>query len=143
MAAPRAYLVPKLIARLLLSLLLVFATYNPSGYSAYHWLFGPTGPVSLKLAVLVAFAGAYYAAFRIVFSAFRWSGLIAALATLALFGLAVASGGGEPDRQGDGLDVALLQYALLIAVSVVMAVGLTWSYLIERLTGQLQKRYVR
>jgi hypothetical protein len=69
--------------------------------------------------------------------------LIAAGASLALFGLAIGSGGESAGSAPGELDFALVQYALLIAVAAVMAAGLTWSYLIERLTGQLQKRYVR
>ncbi len=61
-----------LVVRLLVSLALVFATYNPTGYSFYHWLIDTgSGPLSLKLLAAVSLAMIYYAATRIVRSSSR------------------------------------------------------------------------
>jgi hypothetical protein len=35
------------------------------------------------------------------------------------------------------------QYVVLFSIAVIVSFGTSWSSLIERLTGQLQKRYVR
>jgi len=39
--------------------------------------------------------------------------------------------------------ILLAQYAVLVALTLVITFGISWSYIIERLTGQQQKRYVR
>jgi hypothetical protein len=83
----------------------------------------------------------YYALFRVIFAALRRSGLIVAgLAVVLLLGEFAFLVGPRP---GSHVNIALIQYALLSAVAVVVAVGVSWSHLIEQLTGQLQKRYVR
>ncbi|MBI1774049.1 MAG: hypothetical protein HYR63_01755 [Proteobacteria bacterium] len=131
--------------RLLISLALVFSTYNPTGYSISHWLLGrDNGLLSAKLVVLLAALIVYFAVSRIVFGAFRWSGLIPASVLAVLVSIVIVA----PAFHGD-LDSAsarywvMTQYVLLTASVLVMAFGMSWSYLIERLTGQLQKRYVQ
>jgi hypothetical protein len=144
MASKRRFSLSSLIARLVVSLLLVLSTYNPSGYSIYHWLIaGEVGPISLRAFALLALAILYYAIFRAVFGAFRWPGLIAAglvsvLCTLLLVPV-VAPHAGSP------LASFLLAGQILapVALALIIAFGLSWSHLIQRLTGQLQKRYVR
>ena len=39
-------------------------------------------------------------------------------------------------------NILLSQYIILFAVAIVVSLGISWSHLIEQLTGQLQKRYV-
>ena len=132
-------------ARFLFSLALVLATYNPSGYSFYHWMidFG-AGLPSLKVIVALILVMIYYVIFRVVFAAFRRSGLIvgglaALLFTIELAGIVAA---GRSQRSWH-FYFLLSQYIILCAVAIVLSLGLSWSRLIERLTGQLQKRYVR
>ena len=67
------------LVRFLLSLAFVFATYNPTGYSLFHWITDAGASVlSLKAVVGLALLMMYYAIFRVVFAAFRLSGLIVA-----------------------------------------------------------------
>jgi len=132
-------------ARFLFSLALVLATYNPSGYSFYHWMidFG-AGLPSLKVIVALILAMIYYVIFRVVFAAFRRSGLIVGglavlLFTIELAGVVVA----RRSQHSWHFYFLLSQYITLCAVAIVLSLGVSWSHLIERLTGQLQKRYVR
>jgi len=132
-------------ARFLFSLALVLATYNPSGYSFYHWVidFG-AGLPSLKVIVALILVMIYYVIFRVVFAAFRRSGLIvgglaALLFTIELAGVVVA----RRSQHSLHFYFLLSQYITLCAVAIVLSLGVSWSRLIERLTGQLQKRYVR
>ena len=132
-------------ARFLFSLALVLATYNPSGYSFYHWVidFG-AGLPSLKVIVALILVMIYYVIFRVVFAAFRRSGLIvgglaAVLFTIELAGVVVA----RRSQHSLHFYFLLSQYITLCAVAIVLSLGVSWSRLIERLTGQLQKRYVR
>src|SRR5258708_39809460 len=131
--------------RLVFSLAFVFSTSNPSGYSLSNGLLGhDNGLLSAKVVVLLALAIAYFVVIRIVFGAFRWSGLIPAslLAVLASLDPVVHA------IRADGASAPLsywvaAQYVLLTASVLVMAFGMSWSYLVERLTGQLQQRYVQ
>jgi hypothetical protein len=133
------------LVRFLLSLALVFSTYNPTGYSFYHWVtdFGE-GLLSVKAIVALALAMIYYAIFRVVFAAFRRSGLVVAGLAAVLFvgGLAsvVVPRRSQPHWH---FNILVGQYVILCVVAIVIAVGVSWSHLIEQLTGQLQKRYVQ
>ena len=140
--AHSAFSASSLLARLLISLLLVFATYNPTGYSVCHWVVAAgSGPISLKLLAALSLAMIYYAIIRIVLAAFRLSGLIVA-ALVIILGFAEMSLLGKPPDSWR-VYVVLAQYGVLLAIAMIMSVGVSWSALIERLTGQLQKRYVQ
>jgi hypothetical protein len=133
------------LVRFLCSLALVFSTYNPTGYSCYHLItnFG-AGLPSLKVIVALTLVMIYYVVFRVVFAAFRRSGLIVAGLAVVLFGIALASMGSARQSQHSWHFYFLVsQYGTLCAVAIVLALGVSWSHLIERLTGQLQKRYVK
>jgi hypothetical protein len=132
------------LVRFLLSLAFVSATYNPTGYSIYHWITDVGGgPLSLKAVVVLALAMLYFAIFRVVFAAFRRSGLIVAGLVAVLFvteaGLILAPRRSQPAWH---FNILLSQYLALFAVALVVSLGISWSHLIEQLTGQLQKRYV-
>ena len=133
------------LVRFLLSLAFVFATYNPTGYSLFHWITDVgAGVLSLKAVVALALVMIYYAIFRVVFAAFRRSGLIVAGLAAVLFVSELASL--VVPRQSQPFwhfNILLSQYIILCAVAIVVSFGLSWSHLIEQLTGQLQKRYVQ
>ena len=133
-----------LVVRLLVSLGLVFATYNPTGYSFYHWVAdGGSGPLSLKLLAGMSLLMIYYAAFRIVLAAFRRSGVIVATLIFVLCVVELALLAPRPRERSWQLYITAGQYVVLLAIAILVSFGISWSSLIERLTGQLQKRYVR
>ena len=145
MATKQPFRLSGLMSRLLFSLLVVFATYNPSGYSFYHWLIGVSDAfVSLKIVVSLLVAILYYAMFRILYAAFRLSGLIAASLAALLFSFVLIT---NSLSHGSGsawpFYFLLAQYVVLLSLAIVLAFGLSWSNLIQQLTGQLQKRYFR
>jgi hypothetical protein len=145
MASKRKFSFSALIARLLVSLLLVFATYNPSGYSIFHWLVAEdVAPASLKLLALIVLAMLYYAIFRVIFAAFRWSGLIAAsLVSIGLSFLAVPFFLPETsDSWSASIILLATQYVVPTSLALVMAFGVSWSHIVQRLTGQQSKRAV-
>jgi hypothetical protein len=133
------------VMRLLASLLLVFSTYNPTGYSYYHWLMnGSLSPVALKVFVGIGLALAYGVVLTVTFAAFRRAGLIVGGLAALLFSIELAILL-VPIQRGASWQswLVLGQYSMLFALAVVIAFGVSWSHLIERLTGQQQKRYVR
>jgi hypothetical protein len=122
--------------RVLAAGVLVFATYNPEGLSYYHWALAPLlgnirsfGPLQfLAGALLVAGWVVYLQATR------RSIGMPGALLVTAICGgviwllidrnVVTASSGKGITR------------VILIAVSVVLGVGMSWSHFSRRLAGQ-------
>lgn len=145
MASKTPFRLSSLLSRLIFSLLLVFSTYNPTGYSAIHWLIDPAnGPRSLKVVVILVLGILYYAIYRISFAAFGRSGFIAAgLAALLLSTDLVTNGFSMAAGSAWRFYLLLAQYVLLLTLAIVLAFGVSWSYIVQQLTGQLQKRYVR
>ncbi len=128
-----------IIARAVAALILVFSTYNPEQFSYYHWVIAPlraggtsSGPASIKFLVgLVLLAG-----WVIFLTATRRSiGLAGALVVLAISGglawvlldlniVSASSGRG-------------LVHVLLFCTALLLAVGVNWSHISRRLSGQV------
>jgi hypothetical protein len=121
-------------ARLLFSLFLVLATYNPSGRSYWHWLLadGATGPKLLVGLVLVA---VYVALVVATWEVIGFTGTFLT-ATICLGGTLLLADLGLLDLTDD-TTVALL---LCLSVAVVIAVGLSFSFVFSRVTGILHTR---
>jgi hypothetical protein len=145
MAVKQESVLGSFVMRLLGSLLLVFSTYNPTGYSYYHWVMnGSLAPVALKVFIGIGLVLVYGVVLTVMFAAFRRAGLIVAGLAALLFSIELAIVV-VPIQRGASWQswVVLGQYGVLSALAVVIAFGVSWSHLIERLTGQQQKRYVR
>lgn len=121
------------LVRLLLAIILVFATYNPSGYSWYHWL------VESDFAVdpMMILAGIVLLIGWIIFlrATFRSLGPVGTLLAAAFFGVIVWAmiyyGWLSLDN------VTAMQYVLLLVLSAILATGMSWSHIRRRMTGQL------
>ncbi|MCZ8206425.1 DUF6524 family protein [Gemmatimonas sp.] len=126
-------------ARTLAALVLVFATYNPERVSYFHWALAPlrtgeptSGPASLKFLAGLALLGGW----GIFLNATRRSiGMGGALLVLALsgglvwllidFGIVSAT-----SSRG-------ITYVVLVCTALLLAVGMSWSHLSRRLSGQV------
>lgn len=131
--ANRSFNFSSFMMRWLLALILVFATYNPSGYSWYHWLQGAENKIDpmIALAAVVLIIG-WVIYLR---ATIRSLGLIGTLLAVALFGSLVWV---LIDYRFISLDnTTLLTYIVLIILSAVMGIGLSWSHIRRRLSGQL------
>ena len=121
--------------QLVAALVLVLLTYNPSGHSAYHWVSSAIadsafGPLHLLLIGVLLIGWAIY-----------WIATWRALGTLgvALAGLVVSA------IIWLLIDIGLLKlesmsaitWVSLVGLSIVLAVGVSWSHVWRRLTGQL------
>jgi hypothetical protein len=115
-----------------MAMFLVLATFNPSGYSYYHWILDlENGDWVLKLLVGVVLA-ILYATFGLATQ--RSLGRLGIVAWLLFFatmtwllvdlGLVRIAGGGS---------VATI---MLVDLANLLAVGLSWSYVRARLSGQ-------
>lgn len=118
--------------RWVMALLLVFATFNPSGYSWYHWLAGAEN----KIDPLIALTGVLLLIGWVIYvrATARSLGVLGTLLSLVLFGTLVWAlifyGIISLDN------TTLLTYIVQVILSAVMAIGLSWSHVRRRLTGQ-------
>ena len=119
------------VSRWLLSMFVVLATYNPSGYSYFHWIFEGAGgqwlgKILVGIGISIAYATFFRAARRSlgIFGMVVWGTLFAAIEWFLI-------GFFEPLTTGTVVTMAL------IVVASVLAIGVSWSYIRSRLSGQL------
>jgi len=126
-------------ARTLAALVLVFATYNPEKLSYFHWVIAPlrsgestSGPTSLKFLLGLALLGGWGV---FLIATRRSIGVVGAALVLAIAGgvvwllidVGIVSAG---SARG-------ISYVVLICTALVLAVGMNWSHLSRKLTGQV------
>ena len=121
------------LLRLIVAMILVLASYNPSGYSWYHWVSNATDrfdPLILFSGVVLLIGWVIY--LRATARSLGIFGIILALAFVASliwmlvdFGLLSVS------------NPTFFQYILLVVLSLVLATGMSWSHIRRRMTGQL------
>ena len=129
-----------LLLRVVGALVLVYATFNPTGRSYFHWALAPLigagapsgGSTALKFLVgIVLLIG-----WVVVLQATRRSiGVAGAVLALALCGgliwLLVEQHVVSPTGS------AAIAHIALIAIGLVLGVGMSWSLVSRRLTGQV------
>lgn len=120
------------LLRWLLALVLVLATYNPGGWSYVHWLKDTLPAVTPALVVcgLVLLTG-----WLVFVGATRRSiGSMGILLSAALFAalvwLLVAQGWLELEN------TRALVWLALVMLSAILAIGMSWSHINRRLSGQ-------
>ena len=121
--------------RFVAALVLVLLTFNPTGHSAWHWIataLGPNadfGPLHL---LLIGVLAAGWAVFLIA----TWRALgalgsvIAALIVAAVIWLFYDIGMLESNS------LSAITWISLVALAAVFAVGVSWSHIWRRVTGQ-------
>ncbi len=131
--ASKAFDFGSFLIRWVLALVLVFATYNPSGYSWFHWFRDAEkklDPLIILAAVILIIGWVIY-----LRATTRSLGAFGTLLAVALFGTLVWV---LIDYQVISLDnTTLLTYIVLVILSAVMGLGLSWSHIRRRLSGQL------
>lgn len=124
------------LVRLLASLVLVFLTWNAEGWSYYHWTIQPLLEGAGNFSALKFLAGALLVAAWVVFlqATRRSIGLMGAVLVAAICGGVIwllISSGIVSANSGRGI-----ARVVLIGVSLILAVGMSWSHISRRLTGQ-------
>ncbi|BAI74706.1 hypothetical protein AZL_b00430 (plasmid) [Azospirillum sp. B510] len=120
------------LIRTLTCFLLLFATWNPTGYSYVAWLGMEDGSrLSVKIAVGVLLLALYAAYLRIAWVALRLSGVLTALTILYSGYLSLRHLGLLP---GDA--PLWSSYLSLVLAGLVMAAGVCWSHFKRRISGQ-------
>ena len=128
-----------LIGRIVLPFVLVYGTWNPSGLSFYHWAIVPlfsnapaVGPVKVLVALLLL------AGWVVVIQATRRSlGLGGTALLVAIFcslvWLLIAKGGLFQPHSATAFS-----HLGLVALSLLLAIGMSWAIMHRKLTGQVE-----
>jgi len=121
---------PLVTKRWLISAAVVFSIYNPSGHSYYHWATDSSASFPLRLAVGIFLLAAIVALVRMAFLSIGYIGIVALLSLIY---------GSILFRVGLGwfefVDVDVETYAILIWVSTIIGVGISWSFFQRRISG--------
>jgi len=122
------------LVRLVAALALVLLTYNPTGHSFYHWAMRDFA----NLTALKAFSGAlllvgWVICIRAALTSLGPLGLVlSALVLGTLVWVLTDYGVLNPDRP------SLLSWISLIIIGIILGIGLSWSLLRTRVTGQVE-----
>ena len=122
------------LVRLVAALALVLLTYNPTGHSFYHWAMLDFA----NLTALKAFSGAlllvgWVICIRAALTSLGALGLVlSALVLGTLVWVLTDYGILSPDRP------SLLSWISLIIIGIILGIGLSWSLLRTRVTGQVE-----
>lgn len=123
-----------ILLRFVGALILVLISFNPSGHSAYHWISSAIaassfGPAHLILVAVLLIGWVIY-----------WVASWRALGALGFVLTGLLLGGIIWLLVDIGLlkaeSVSAVTWILLVAVALVLTIGVSWSHIWRRLTGQ-------
>lgn len=121
------------LLRIVMAIALVLVTFNPSGYSLYHWLAGaPLGITPGKTVAFVILLIGWVICIRTAAVALGWIGMALGGALLAALVWLLT------DRGLISLNGTGIVWLSLVVVGLLLGVGLSWSLLRARATGQLE-----
>ena len=124
------------LVRWLLCAFVIFATYNPSGYSLFHWQ-QATGSdyLTIKAVLFIVLFWFYITILSIARATIGTRGLYLAIlaVVLTLYGLM------DIDHSSETL-LSFLRYIQLITLATALAIGVTWSKMRSMLIGQKSVR---
>lgn len=124
--------VPGFLLRLLAAALLVFATYNPAGWSFLHWVrHGGNGPLPLKVLAGIALAAGWVFCVR---ATLRSLGHVGTALAAGFFGVLIWL---FVDLRGTDVEGSTLAWIVLACLAATLAVGLSFSLVRRRVTGQI------
>lgn len=136
MAATESITWSGVLVRLLASLVLVFLTWNAEGWSYYHWTIDPLLRGAGNFSAIKFLAGMLLIAAWVVFlqATRRSIGITGAILVAAICGGVIwllISSGIVTASSGRGM-----ARVVLIGVSLILAVGMSWSHISRKVTGQ-------
>ena len=118
--------------RFLFAVLLVFATYNPEGYSYFHWVKDVFPSISIEQGfVTILLVIGWVIFLRATFRSLGLIGLTLAVAFFALFVFMLVK------WEWLTLDATkTMSYVVEILIAVLLALGMSWSHIRRRMSGQ-------
>jgi len=123
--------IPGFVARVLYPMFVVFATYNTSGHSYYHWLIDyPDQDLILKVCVGGMLGFAYYNIGETTAVALQRTGLLISIVTCASGAwYLIDQGWVVIDSRKDLIN------AMQLTVVVIMSIGLSYAHIHSRVGG--------
>ncbi|AWK86926.1 DUF6524 family protein [Azospirillum thermophilum] len=129
--------IPGYLVRLLIAMLVIFGSYNPSGYSYYHWLHVEIGDWALKLFVGLVLLILFYLQIRAMWRSMRFVGTTTLSAIIAT-SVWLASDLGLVDLSDDTARILVVQ----VALAILLGTGFCWSHIRYRLSGQVDSENI-
>jgi len=123
----------RFIVRFIFAIVVVFASYNPEGHSYFHWIYQDLPAFS----VLKAFIGVVLLICWIILirATMGSLGAIGIILAAAFFGLAIWL---IIDVFGLSTDsFRVIAYIISIMLASVLSIGISWSHVRRRLSGQV------
>jgi hypothetical protein len=120
------------LLRWIMTLLLVFSTYNPSGRSYYHWAMSNDAPLTMVAVVGIGMLSAYVFLLRATWRSIKPIGALLGMIFLTLFNFMLVDIG-FVTVSGDGVIVVMC----LASIATLFAIGLSFSAIRARLSGQI------
>jgi len=130
---PRNFGWSMFLTRLFGSLFLVLSTYNPSGWSLWHWTaVGWPHEWMLLLPLILTYLVVYVLVLRITYRSLRFPGIGLTVALIGSFVWVLVTAGIVP--LADAGDLGII---VLYMFGGLLAVGLCWSSAYVMITGQV------
>lgn len=118
--------------RVAFALVMVFATFNPAGYSYFHWVRGNFPSFTPAQAVLgIALLILWIFLWRSMMQAIGMLGLLLMAAFTAALVWLIASWGWLDVTNATGMT-----WVVQAALGLILGVGMSWAIVRQRLTGQ-------
>jgi len=119
--------------RVVFAVALVLLTYNPSGHSFYHWAVAPPpGITALKAFLGILLLIGWVICLRTAFVALGWLGVTLGVALLGTTVWLLV------DMKMVDTTPSMLVWIALVSVGAVLGIGLSWSLIRARTTGQIE-----
>lgn len=120
------------LGRVAFALALVLATFNPAGYSYFHWVreeFPSVTPAQAVVGIVLLILWIFLSRSMLQAIGLLGLGLMAAF-TAALVWLFVSWG------WLDVSNAATMSWVILVALGLILGVGMSWAIIRQKLTGQ-------
>lgn len=121
------------LVRIALALALVIGTFNPTGYSLFHWI--TAAPVAVtpgKVLAALALVTGWIVCLRTAFISLGKAGLVLGVALFSVLVWFLV------DQQVVSLNGSGIIWVGLTVVGVLLGIGLSWSLLRAKATGQIE-----
>ena len=120
------------IVRWFFAIIIVLTTYNPTHYSLFHWLWPLNNQqLPLKILAVLVMVVLYLIFLRATFRSIGLLGIILALAVSGtLVWLFIDLGWMSVDNY------SAFTWILLIVIGTILGIGISWSHIRKKLTGQ-------
>jgi hypothetical protein len=119
------------ILRWLFTLFLVFATYNPSGRSFFHWAKSGESPATMVAVAAIMLIACYAFLIRSTWRSIKPIGALLVVIFLVLFNVMLAG------LISVTISAEMVVVMSLVSLSALLAIGVSFSAIRARLSGQV------